>query len=135
MSTTEFAREELRRAGLFDKDSDYGGMMGDAVMDLVELFAAQDHSGFSASMAIQLFSLVASHKPLTPLTGDNDEWNEVGDNTWQNRRCPTVFKTAEGAYNIDGRVFIDEHGAAYTNRESRVPVEFPYVPTTEYIHR
>ena len=38
------AEYELRKAGLFDKDSDYGGMLGKAVMDIVKVFAKQGHS-------------------------------------------------------------------------------------------
>jgi len=71
---TKFAESELTRAGFFDKDSDYGGMLGEAVMKMVKVFADEGHSGFSAGMAISLFKTVASFEPLTPLTGDDDEW-------------------------------------------------------------
>jgi len=33
----EHAKRELTLAGLFNKDSDYGGMMGDSVMELMEV--------------------------------------------------------------------------------------------------
>ena len=134
MSLVAFAKEELERAGLFDKDSDYGGMLGDAALRMIEQFASEGHSGFSANMAINIFSKLARFEPLTPLTGEDDEWNEVGDGVFQNRRCPTVFKNAErGAYNIDGRVFREPSGACYTSGESRVSVTFPYTPKTEYV--
>jgi len=32
------AKEELTRAGMFDKDSTYGGMLADAVMELLKVF-------------------------------------------------------------------------------------------------
>ena len=35
---TEHARRELEIAGLFDKDSDYNGNIGTAVMELMEVF-------------------------------------------------------------------------------------------------
>lgn len=134
MSTLEqFAHDELARAGLFDEDSDYGGMLGDAVMKMVKVFADEGHSGFSASMAVSAFSKLARFEPLTPLTGDDDEWNDVGDGVFQNRRCSRVFKDKTGAYDIEGRVFREPSGACFTNRDSRVPVEFPYTPKTEYI--
>ena len=128
-----YAREELTRAGLFDKDSDYDGMLGEAVMKMVEVFADEDHSGMSAGIAINLFSRVAKFEPLTPLTGEDDEWNDVGDGVYQNRRCPSVFKQDGEAYNIDGKVFREPNGVCFTNRDSRVPVVFPYVPMTEYV--
>jgi hypothetical protein len=134
MSTMEYARRELERAGLFNEDSDYGGMLGEAVMKLIKAFAEEGHSGFSAQMASDLFNKLSRCEPLSPLTGDDDEWNEVDDDTWQNNRCSHVFKTTtDGAYDIDGRVFREPDGCCFTNRESRTPVTFPYMPTTEYV--
>ncbi|TXH48636.1 MAG: hypothetical protein E6Q97_24345 [Desulfurellales bacterium] len=133
MSLVEFAKSELTRAGLFDADSDYGGMLGDAVLRMIELFAKEGHSGFSAGMAISAFTRLARYEPLTPLTGDDDEWREVDAGLFQNKRCSRVFKDETGAYDIDGRVFREPSGACFTNRDSRVYVTFPYIPTTEYI--
>jgi len=131
MALKEFAREELTRAGLFD--TMYGDMLGKDVMELVEVFAAQGHSGMSAGVAIQAFAKVARFEPITPLTGDDDEWTEVSDGCFQNKRCPHVFKENGEAYDIEGRIFREPSGACFTNRESRVPVTFPYVPTREYV--
>ncbi len=135
MSNLEtFAKDELTRAGLFNKDSDYGGMLGEAVMKMVKVFADEGHSGYSASMAINVFERVARFEPLTPLTGDDDEWMEVSEGTFQNRRCSHVFKESDGrAYDIQGRVFREPGGSCYTNRDSRVYVTFPYVPKIEYV--
>lgn len=129
----QHARRELEAAGLFDQDSDYGGEIGAAVMELITAFAAQGHSGGSAHVALAAFSKVAHYKPLTPLTGEDHEWMLVGDDLWQNIRCGRVFKTGAGAYDIDGRIFRHADGYVYTNRDSRVPVSFPYTPTTEYV--
>lgn len=133
MSLESFAQHELERAGLFDKDSDYGGMLGDAVMRMVRLFADEGHSGFSAGMAVQIFGRLARYEPLSPLTGSDDEWTEVGDGIFQNRRSPRVFKEASGAYDMEGRVFREPSGVCFTSRDSRVPVTFPYTPSTEYV--
>lgn len=64
--------------------------------------------------------------PLSPLTGEDSEWNEIGEGRFQNRRSSRVFKDEDGrAYDIEGRVFRDGAGC-YTSRDSRVYVEFPY---------
>lgn len=128
-----YAESELRRAGMFDKDSDYGGMLGDAVMRMVRDFADEGHSGFSSGMTRHLFEQVSAFKPLQPLTGFDDEWQEIGDGMHQNLRCSRVFKDKTGAYDIDGRVFREPSGCCYTNRDSRVYVTFPYTPVTEYV--
>jgi len=89
----EYAKMELKSAGLFDKDSDYGGLLGDAVLELVEVHSKQGHSGCSNSMAIAIFSKVANFKPLSPLTFKDDEWCEsVQDSVFQNIRNSAVFK-------------------------------------------
>ena len=127
-------RFELKKAGLYDEDSDYGGMLGKAVEELIEAFAKQGHSGFSAGMAVSLFEKLARFEPITPLTGEPDEWNEVGDDLLQNRRCSRVFKEKGKAYDINGKLFREKSGSCYTNIDSRVPVVFPYVPKTEYVN-
>ena len=135
MSLQTFAKDEMTRAGLFDKDSDYGGMLGAAVMKMIDVFAAEGHSGFSAGMAISIFEKVARFEPLSPLTGDDDEWNEVGAGIFQNRRCPHVFKENGEAYDSEGRIFREPSGSCFTSRDSRVPVTFPYTPKREYVDR
>lgn len=134
MSNLEaYAKSEMEIAGLFDKDSDYGGMIGEAVMKLIKVFADEGHSGFSAPMAINIFEKVARFEPLTPLTGDESEWMEVGENCWQNKRCSHVFKDKEGAYDIEGKIFREPNGSCYQSFASRVPVTFPYTPKREYV--
>lgn len=128
-----FAREELRRAGWFDNDAMYGDMMPNSVLSMVRQFADEGHSGMSASIAVSLFREVAMFKPLTPLTGDDDEWNEVGDGVFQNKRCSHVFKKNDQAYDIEGRIFREPDGVCYTSRDSRVDINFPYTPTREYV--
>lgn len=135
MSNLEaYAKSEMERAGLFDKNSDYGGMLGEAVMKMIKVFADEGHSGFSASMAISIFEKVARFEPLTPLTGEHGEWMEVGDGCFQNVRCSHVFKDADGkAYDIQGKVFREPSGSCFASRDSRVYVTFPYTPKIEYV--
>lgn len=129
----DFAKNELQIAGLFDKDSDYGGMLGESVMKLIKVFDDEGHSGFSAGMAISIFEKVARFQPLTPLTGADDEWFECSEGRFQNKRAPSVFRENGEAYDIDGRIFREPSGVCFTGKESRVPVTFPYTPTREYV--
>ena len=128
-----------------DEDFDMNAEICMCIMEILEVFAKQGHSGSSASYAISILEKVLRFEPVTPLTGNDDEWNEIGDQNgtlYQNNRCSHVFKDDNGAYDIDGKVFwewhIDDDGrrykSHYTCRESRVPVEFPYTPKTEYVH-
>lgn len=77
--------------------------------------------------------------PCTPLTGFDDEWNEVGDNLFQSRRCASLFKIGRDgeAYYMDGYVYQDtnEDGWLTMGTYSRKYVTFPCSPselTTEY---
>jgi hypothetical protein len=96
MTLVEHAKKEVELAGLLDEDSDYDGMIGEAVIELAEVFGKQGHSGFSAMYTLSIFDKVARFQNLTPLTGDPDEWMNVTDNLWQNKRNPEAFSTDSG---------------------------------------
>lgn len=131
----EYAKEELTRIGAFTEEGDfYGGMTGKAVLDLIQVFADQGHSGMSANLVRNLFNRVANYEPLSPLSGADDEWMEIADGKFQNKRCPHVFKEDGQAYDSEGKIFREPNGSCYTSFESRVPVTFPYVPKHEYIN-
>lgn len=94
---------------MFDKGDFYDGMTGKAVMELMEVFAKQGHSGMSAGITIALFTKLAQFKALGPLTDNSDEWYDhrvdgpsPGPN-WQNKRQGSCFSYDEGKtyYNLD----------------------------------
>lgn len=96
----QHAKFELEAAGLFDEDADYNGALAHAVMELIETFARQEHSGFSAMMTIDLFSRLARYEPLTPISSNPDEWvnvfEEDGKPHYQNKRRSTSFSRDGG---------------------------------------
>ena len=138
----EFALRELKAAGM-DPDGqndDPNTWMAKGTLGLLAVFAEQGHSGSSAPFAIKLFSTLANFEPWGAIHGTDDEWVDVGEASgypvWQNKRCSHVFKEGDGlAYDIQGRIFRDPDGCCVTNRESRVPVTFPYTPKSIYIDR
>ncbi len=110
------------------------------IIELLELFSRQGHSGSSAPYCIEMFSRLAKYEPLAPLSGEQSEWMDVSDEggrdggmLYQNKRCSHVFMDTNGAYDIDGLIFRHANGACYSNGDSRVAVTFPYTPKTEYI--
>jgi hypothetical protein len=110
-------------------------MVVEDVLELLEVFANQGHSGSSAPMIVALFSKLALFEPLAPITGKPEEWVEVSEGLWQNARCSNVFKDATGAWDIEGIIFEDEDGSRYTSRDSHVRITFPYIPHRQYIRR
>ena len=102
----------------------------DNVLELLETFSKQNHSGLSASYVLQQFYRLAFFRPLTPLTGRDDEWGEANKyNVQQNKRCFSVFRENYDnatAYDISRKVFKDDNGFTYLSRGSCVPITFPY---------
>lgn len=103
MSLVEYAKSEMKLAGLYDEDADYGGMIPDAVMALVEAHSKQGHSGGSHHVVLQIFNRVINFKPLTPIDSNPETWMEVGSNVWQSKRSPTLFSVDAGQtwYDLD----------------------------------
>lgn len=138
MAMMEWAKRELDLAGYkaSEDPDDINNWMRNDVLKLLEMFCEQGHSGSSAKYAIKLFETLANWKPLSPLTGADDEWTEVGPDVWQNKRASNVFKGEDGrAYWSDGIVFWEwftpEEGEPYksyfTSRDSRVFINsFPW---------
>jgi len=60
------AKRELELAGLFAKDSDYSGAIGEAVMDIIRLVSLQGHSGSSAGLLLQIVTRLMQFATLTP---------------------------------------------------------------------
>lgn len=58
------AKKELTKAGLYGADSDYDGMLGRGVEELITVFAAQGHSGYSAGVTRELFYKLSNFEEL-----------------------------------------------------------------------
>lgn len=103
MALIGHAEREMRAAGLYDDDADYGGLIPQAVMALVRAHSEQGHSGGSHYLVLSIFNKVINFKPLTPIGSTPDEWVHVGDKLWQNSRAYSVFSEDGGKtwYDID----------------------------------
>lgn len=138
-SSVEYAKSELAR---ISKDGDeMQDTINKNIIDIVELFASQGHSGFTAGYAMSILERLLHFKPLTPLTGEDDEWidvsDEMGRRCFQNKRCSSVFKTTDAqgntieVHDIDAIVCSDNGGLTwFTSSRFRKNVTFPYEPPT-----
>jgi hypothetical protein len=133
----DHAKRELDLIGMGDDATDLNRAMRLHILLMVKTFAAEGHSGFSASYAINALKHLLAFEPLTPLTGNDDEWLDRSQDSampiWQNRRCGRVFKTEDRCYDAEGKIFRTPGGLGYTKAESCVPVVFPYRPITVYV--
>ena len=147
MDMMSWAENELKLAGYRADDAEEGHdkWLREGVLRLLDVFCDEGHSGSSAAQSISIFQRLAFWKPLTPLTGEDDEWNEVGDGLWQNRRASDVFKDESGkAWWNRGIVFWEwfedeETGERYKtyfkNKDSAVPIDFPFAVPDEPEYR
>lgn len=125
------------RCEMPESDDEMQNMMRAHLIRMGQLFAAEGHSGFSASYALAALEKLLNFEPLGPLTGEPDEWAwlDYGDEMKaQNKRCGHVFMRADGtAYDSEGRIFREPGGACFTSKGSAVDITFPYTPTREYV--
>jgi hypothetical protein len=93
-----FAEAELKRAGLYDEDSDYAGELGRSVLRIARTFAQQRFSGFAAGQAALMLERLTRFRPLQPLTADPDEWMKITNlpPCWQSRRRSDAFSPDGG---------------------------------------
>ena len=130
----EYAKQELLFAGYKPIEEEEDGpnkWIQENLLELLDTFSKQGHSGFSASYCLSAFKTLASFKPLTPLTGSWEEWGDVCEDAFQNKRDSSVFKDRKTGvcYTIDGYVFDDLRGCGgFTSKYSRKLVTFPYIP-------
>ena len=114
MSVITRAKSELRRANFGDEDS--------AVMiDILERFFLQWDSGGAVYAVAPVLQRLIAGKPLGPLTGEDDEWVEVGEGILQNTRISSVFKDPRFH---EGKLAYDLDNPA----GPRVAIAFPYWP-------
>lgn len=137
MRLIEHAKREFKHAGWMDENGNYEDEMQEAIcndiLEILQVLSKQGHSGSSMCYLLPRLNTLVNFKPLTTLTGEDDEWTPLGDGRFQNKRCSTIFKDEEGkAYDIEGVVFVDKDGNAFTNAHSRVRIKFPYTPRTVY---
>lgn len=135
-----FAENELNILIEKCEDEETKGMqklISNDILQIVEVFSQQGHSGFSANYAINLINKLLRYEPISPLIGADDEWTKLDydkDTKYQNKRCSHVFKNADGkAYDIEGKIFSEDGECWYTSKESKVFIEFPYIPKTEEV--
>lgn len=94
------AEFEMRRAGLYDKDADYGGMIPESVIKMVKVLCEGGHSGGSHYLTMKIFNRVANFKTLTPITSDLSEWMEVGRGITD--KMVRQNKRQSSAFSVDG---------------------------------
>lgn len=151
MNCIEHAKREFLKLGykpIEECEDDPDKWIQEAVLELLEVFSKQGHSGSSAPFAIHYFKKLANHEPLAPIMCTDDEWNscaDMGDDPdFQNNRCSAVFKHGVDGkpYYLDAIVWRSDNGSSFTGSAynskkekiySRQYIKIPFTPKTFYI--
>ena len=131
-----------------DEEESPNKWMQESVLELLDVFSKQGHSGFSALYTVNCFKKLASYEPLSPITGEDDEWNDVSYGSdvkmFQNKRCSTLFKNGENGdpYCIEAIIWRGQDGLTFSGRafdalgnayQSSQNVYLPFTPKTFYV--
>lgn len=122
------------------------------ILAVCKKFSRSGQSGgsapYTASAIAEAIKRLSLFKPLTPLTGDDSEWEELpnsgcsSEKLFQNKRLSSVFKNEERADFLNAIVFQDENGNCFTGsallkdekiRSSQFIKEFPFTEKTFYV--
>lgn len=126
-----FAKSEFKLLGWDNTDDKMQKEICKNLIDLLSVLSKQGHSGFSIGYVLNLFNKLANFTPISPLTGEDSEWNDCGTykandgeeiTIFQNNRCSTVFKDSKDsrAYDINLDT-LNDSGKKY--------ISFPYTPS------
>ena len=145
MNLKEHAKFELDRAGLFNSDSDYNREIAKSVMELINVFADQGHSGTSANIVRSIFNELAQYKPLGGINLLFFFLINFENNIFQNKRLGSIFKQRQihdgRPYYLDAISWrIVENGSSWSGTAitpdgkditSRQLIKsFPFIPKT-----
>lgn len=154
MSYIEHAKREFLRAGykpIEECEEDPDKWSQKCVLDLLEVFSGQGHSGYSAPFVIDTFKKLANFEPLAPIMCTDDEWNDVShysnevETHFQNIICSSVFKDGKNGepYYIDAIIWVDEKNDSFTSSNvlnsknekfsSHQTIKLPFIPKKFYI--
>ena len=109
----------------------------------------QNHSGMSIQLVKSVLNRLIDCKPLSPIEGNDDEWNDVtwndSANEYQNKRYSALFKNVykDGTvtYNdVDRWQCYDDNGITFNSGavsrilDKKYPISLPYNPVSEKVY-
>lgn len=145
----EYLDNEWGIQGWMKEGKDSQALIYSDLKRLLEAFSMTAHDEKSDLYTINMFYKLAQFQPISPLTGESEEWEFMdGDSgnskypiLYRNKRYVSIFKETSWninefeAYNTKGRLFTDIDGNFYASEYSVVSIEkFPYMPFTQLVN-
>ena len=80
-------------------------LINDNALEIVKKFCEMGHSGFTAEYEINMINRLLRQQNLTKLTLNDDEFVEISNGLFQNKRDSRIFKSKDKfngkPYNVD----------------------------------
>ena len=80
-------------------------LINDNALEIVKKFCEMGHSGFTAEYEINMINRLLRQQNLTELTLNDDEFVEISNGLFQNKRDSRIFKSKDKfngkPYNVD----------------------------------
>ena len=99
MNLIEFAKQEFSFLGYTPieklKESSPNRWIQENVLELIKVFCGQEgyfECSYSSKLKADYFRKLVMFEPLSPITGNDDEWEEIKNNIYRNKRLRSVFK-------------------------------------------
>ena len=133
---SQYAAKELKLIGLLGHDNSKKNEFGNRILSIVGKFREYNISISQTFQMLNVLQRVTRFLPLSPLTGNEDEWIAVTHPkifgvTHQNVRFFNLFKHSFGvAFQSDGYKVIRPNGDFYFAIKE---ISFPYIPSWETI--
>lgn len=92
----DWAKNEIELYKQKNNPDEYYSMCLDSASRVYEAMCEEEHSGMSWSITVPILERLLEGKPLTPITGEDYEWNDVTwddkETVYQNKRRSQLFK-------------------------------------------
>ena len=126
MNLHDHAVNELSR---LDDGSEEQAEVNKDILQIVDDFSGQGHSGFSASYTLNLLTRLLKFYPLTSIKDDESEWEAHAGAINQAKRYSALFKDEDGSvYDIDRISIVYEGHENSSWCGPRYYVKLPYRP-------
>lgn len=134
MDLISHVQQELEALDYYNTEDETLKQIRDDVMALIAIFLGQQHNKESGCIVGSMFNNLINFRRLSPLKGDDNEWLDItdindGHTLFQNKRCVTVFKNEDCAYNMEAFIFEYPDGKRFITKNSIGRIDcFPYTP-------
>jgi hypothetical protein len=128
--------DDIRFVSTVEDEIDFENLMKQCIKGVIDLLFL--HPEINHKVVLMYTIRAFSFKPLSALTGEEDEWMEISDDCKQNKRCSSVFLNNGVPSDIDKIFFRRSDGTCFTKTGPGSEVNnitFPYVVPDRYEKR